>query len=57
MKNKKLALSKGMIEPTEETCKACHLGEKPAGHPAAKKAWNYAEFAKVIAHDDPTTTN
>ncbi len=55
MKNKQQALSKGMIEPTEETCKACHLGEKPAGHVAAKKPWNFAEFVKVIAHDDPTT--
>ncbi|SES71648.1 Cytochrome c554 and c-prime [Draconibacterium orientale] len=55
MKNKKMALSKGMTDPTEETCKACHLGEKPEGHVAPKKAWNYAEFVKVIAHDDPTT--
>lgn len=57
MRNKKLALSKGMIEPTEETCKVCHLGEKPAGHPEASKPWNYGEFVKVIAHDDPTTDN
>lgn len=55
MKNKQQALSKGMIEPTEETCKVCHLGEKPAGHVAAKKPWNFDEFVKVIAHDDPTT--
>lgn len=55
MKNKQLALTKGLTEPTEATCKACHLGEKPAGHVAAKKPWNYAEFVKVIAHDDPTT--
>ena len=55
MKNKQMALSKGMIEPTEETCKACHLGEKPDGHPEAKKPWNFDEFVKVIAHDDPTT--
>ncbi|MCK3684755.1 cytochrome c family protein [Maribellus sp. YY47] len=55
MKNKEMALSKGMTEPNEATCKACHLGEKPAGHVAAKKPWNYAEFVKVIAHDDPTT--
>lgn len=55
MKNKQMALSKGMVEPTEETCKACHLGEKPAGHVAPKKPWNFAEFAKEIAHDDPTT--
>ena len=57
MRNKKLALSKGMTEPTEETCKDCHLGEKPAGHPEAPKPWNYEEFVKVIAHDDPTTDN
>ncbi|RIJ50710.1 cytochrome C554 [Maribellus luteus] len=55
MKNKEMALSKGMTEPDEATCKACHLGEKPEGHVAAKKPWNYAEFAKAIAHDDPTT--
>lgn len=55
MKNRKLSLAKGMTDPTEETCKACHLGEKPAGHVAAKKPWNFDEFVKVIAHDDPTT--
>lgn len=55
MKNKQMALSKGMIEPTEETCKVCHLGDKPEGHVAAKKAWNFEEFKAVIAHDDPTT--
>jgi nitrate/TMAO reductase-like tetraheme cytochrome c subunit len=57
MRNRELALTKGMIDPTEETCVACHKGEKPAGHPEAKKAWNYDEFVKVIAHDDPTTDN
>lgn len=57
MRNRKLALSKGMTDPTEETCKDCHLGQKPDGHPDAKKPWNYAEFVKVIAHDDPTTDN
>ena len=55
MKNKTMALSKGMIEPTEETCKVCHLGTKPDGHVAAKKPWNFDEFVKTIAHDDPTT--
>ena len=55
MKNRKLSLSKGMVDPTEETCKACHLGKKPDGHVAPKKPWNFAEFVKVIAHDDPTT--
>jgi len=55
MKNKQMALSKGMVEPTEATCKVCHLGTKPDGHVAAKKAWNFEEFKKIIAHDDPTT--
>jgi len=57
MRNRKLALSKGMTDPTEETCIACHQGDKPDGHPEAPKAWNYDEFVKVIAHDDPTTDN
>jgi len=54
MKNKEQALAKGMIEPTEATCKVCHAGKKPEGHPDAKKPWNFAEFSKVIAHPDPT---
>jgi predicted CXXCH cytochrome family protein len=54
MKNKELALSKGMVEPTEATCKECHLGKKPEGHPKDKKPWNFAEFKKVITHPDPT---
>ena len=54
MKNKEQALAKGMVEPTEATCKNCHAGKKPEGHPDAKKPWNFAEFSKVIAHPDPT---
>jgi predicted CXXCH cytochrome family protein len=54
MKNKELALSKGMVEPTEATCKECHLGKKPEGHPKEKKPWNFAEFKKTISHPDPT---
>lgn len=54
MKNKEQSLAKGMVEPTEETCKACHLGKKPEGHAAPKKPWNFAEFSKTIAHPDPT---
>jgi len=54
MKNKEQALAKGMIEPTEATCKVCHAGKKPEGHPDAKKPWNFAEFSKIIAHPDPT---
>lgn len=54
MKNKEQALAKGMTEPNEATCKACHEGKKPDGHKAAKKAWNYGEFKKEIGHADPT---
>ena len=54
MKDKEKSLAKGMVEPTEETCKACHLGTKPDGHPEAKKPWNFAEFNKIISHPDPT---
>ncbi len=54
MKNKEQALAKGMVVPTEATCKVCHAGKKPEGHAAAKKPWNFAEFKKTIAHPDPT---
>lgn len=54
MKNREKALEKGMVIPTEATCKNCHEGKKPEGHPAAKKPWNFEEFYKVINHPDPT---
>lgn len=54
MKSREQSIAKGMIIPTEATCKACHTGKKPEGHPADKKPWNYAEFNKVINHPDPT---
>ena len=54
MKDKAQSLAKGMIEPTEATCKVCHVGKKPDGHAEAKKPWNFAEFKKTIAHPDPT---
>jgi hypothetical protein len=54
MKNREQSIAKGMILPTEATCKACHTGKKPEGHPADKKPWNFAEFSKVISHPDPT---
>ncbi len=52
MKNEKLALSKGMILPTEEVCRTCHNEESPTF-----KGFNYEEFKAKIAHDDPTTTD
>jgi hypothetical protein len=49
MKNRELALSKGMILPTEEVCKSCHNEESPTYKP-----FNYDEMAAKIAHPDPT---
>ena len=49
MKNQKIALTKGMILPTEEVCKTCHNEESPTYKP-----FNYAEKAAQIAHPDPT---
>ncbi|PTN07738.1 cytochrome c family protein [Mangrovibacterium marinum] len=49
MKNQKLALSKGMIMPTEEVCKKCHNAESPTF-----KGFNYEEYSKKIAHPNPT---
>ena len=49
MKNRELALTKGMILPTEEVCKKCHNPESPTYKP-----FNYEEKAAIIAHPDPT---
>jgi len=48
MKNKELALTKGMIEPTEAVCKSCHNEQSPTF-----KGFNYAEMAAKIAHPNP----
>ena len=48
MKNRELALTKGMIIPTEETCKACHNEKSPTF-----KEFNYDEMAAKIAHPTP----
>jgi hypothetical protein len=50
MKNQKLALSKGLILPTEEVCIQCHNSESPTF-----KGFNFDEYVAKIAHDDPTT--
>ncbi len=49
MKNRELAMQKGMILPTEEVCKTCHNEESPTYKP-----FNYAEKSAQIAHPDPT---
>lgn len=49
MKNKSLALQKGMIEPTEAVCKKCHNPESPTF-----KSFDYASYTAKIDHHDPT---
>ena len=48
MKNQALSIQKGMIIPTEETCKACHNEESPSF-----KEFNFAEMSAKIAHPNP----
>jgi len=50
MKNRTLAMSKGMIMPDEKLCRKCHNEESPTF-----KGFNYKEALAKIAHDDPTT--
>ena len=49
MKDKKLAMTKGMIEPKEAVCVKCHNKESPNF-----KGFNYKEYAAKIAHADPS---
>lgn len=49
MKNKKVAMEKGLVMPTEATCKKCHNPESPNF-----KGFNFKEYAAKIAHPDPT---
>jgi len=48
MKNEQLAMSKGLIKPTEQVCKKCHNSESPNF-----KGFNYGEYSKKIAHPNP----
>ncbi len=48
MKNRELAMQKGLVIPTEEVCKTCHNEESPTYKP-----FNYAEKAALIAHPNP----
>lgn len=52
MRNRELALSKGMIMPEEKVCRTCHNEESPTF-----KGFNYDEYVARISHDDPTTEN
>jgi len=48
MKNREMALNKGMILPAEEVCKQCHNSESPTF-----KGFNYEESLEKISHKDP----
>ena len=48
MKNRELAMSKGMIIPDEALCKTCHNEESPT-----YKEFNYTEMLAKIAHPNP----
>jgi hypothetical protein len=45
MKDKKQAIAKGLIDPTEAQCKKCHNPKSPTF-----KSFNFAEFVKKIDH-------
>ena len=49
MKNRELAMSKGMIIPDESTCKGCHNEGSPT-----YKGFNFAEASAKIAHPNPS---
>jgi len=48
MKNRELALTKGMIIPTAETCTACHNDKSPTF-----TGFDFAEMSAKIAHPNP----
>lgn len=48
MKNREMAMSKGMIIPDEALCKTCHNEKSPT-----YKGFNFAEMAAKIAHPNP----
>jgi hypothetical protein len=49
MKNRELALTKGMIIPDEALCKTCHNSASPTF-----KGFNFAEMSAKIAHPNPS---
>lgn len=48
MKSREKSIAKGMIVPTEATCRECHNEESPDF-----KGFNYDEYLKKIAHPVP----
>lgn len=52
MKDRKVAMEKGLIMPDEATCKKCHNPESPNF-----KGFNFKDYVAKIAHPDPTLKN
>ena len=48
MKNRELAMTKGLVIPDEALCKTCHNEKSPTF-----KGFNYAEMSAKIAHPNP----
>ncbi len=48
MKDKKLAMENGLVEPTEKLCVTCHNKESPT-----YKAFKYEEAYKAVEHHPP----
>lgn len=48
MESREKSLAKGLIIPTEETCKQCHNEESPH-----YKGFNYEEYLKQVEHPIP----
>lgn len=48
MQSREKSLAKGLIIPTEETCKECHNEESPH-----YKGFNYEEYLKEVVHPIP----
>ena len=49
MKNVEMAKQKGLVIPTEETCKQCHNSKSPTF-----KSFDFASAYAKIKHEDPT---
>jgi hypothetical protein len=48
MKSQEQSIAKGLIIPTEETCRTCHNEESPTF-----KGFDFAEYSAKIAHPNP----
>lgn len=49
MKNRKIAMEKGLIVPDKELCEKCHNSENPF-----HQGFDYESYLAKIAHPDPT---